>query len=102
MIVDDKLWHVCFAAGEDGRYNELVEADFPTTADCYGEGTAEDWREDASFTISAIRIIFGRVAESNPIDAQDCRKGTKFRFHAGRQCDYGMAKRPCIRCEARR
>ena len=32
MIVDGKLWHVCFAAGEDGRYNELVEADCPATA----------------------------------------------------------------------
>jgi hypothetical protein len=32
MIIDGKLWHVCFAAGEDGRYSELVEADCPATA----------------------------------------------------------------------
>ena len=101
MIVDDKLWHVCFAAGGDGRYNELVEADFPTTAIAMVKERHKDWREDASFTISAIRTIFGRVVESDPIDAQDCRKGTKFRFHAGRQCDYGTVKRPCACCEAR-
>ena len=102
MILDGKLWHVCFAAGEDGRYNELVEADFPTTAIAMVKERHKDWREDASFTISAIRTIFGRVVESDPIDAQNCRKGTKFRFHGVRQYSHESAKRSCAYCEARR
>ena len=47
MIVDDELWHVCFAAGEDGRYNELVEADCPTTAIAMVKERHSDWRADA-------------------------------------------------------
>ena len=68
MIVDDKLWHVCFAAGEDGRYNELVEADCPATAIAMVKKRHSDWRADAPFTISTVRIIFGRVVESDPMD----------------------------------
>jgi hypothetical protein len=85
MIVDDKLWHICFAAGEDGRYNELVEADCPATAIAMAKKRHSDWRADAPFTISAVRILFGRVVESNPIDLRDYRNGTKFRFHGVRQ-----------------
>ncbi len=102
MIIDGKLWHVCFAAGEDGRYNELVEADCPATAIAIVKERHSDWRTDAPFIISAVRIIFRRVVESDPIDLQDHREGTKFRFRGVRHCDYGMAKRPCTHCEARR
>jgi hypothetical protein len=102
MIIDDKLWHVCFVAGEDGRYNELVEADCPATAIAMVKEWHSDWRADAPFTVSAIRVIFGRVVESDPIDLHDYHDGTKFRFRGVRHCDYGMAKRPYTRCEARR
>jgi hypothetical protein len=102
MIVDDKLWHVCFAAGEDGRYNELVEADCPATAIAMVKERHSDWRADAPFTVSAIRVIFGRVVESDPMDLHDYHDGTKFRFHGVRQRNHAMAKRSCAYCEARR
>ena len=102
MIVDGKLWHVCFAAGEDGRYNELVEADCPATAIAMVKERHSDWRADAPFTISAVRIIFGRVVESDPMDAQTIAKARSSSFTTVRQCDYGMPKRPRICCEARR
>lgn len=102
MIVDDKLRHVCFAAGEDGRYNELVEADCPATAIAMVKKQHDDWRADAPFTISAVRIVFGRVVESAPIDQQDCHDGTKFRFHGVRQYNHTTARRSCVLCEARR
>jgi hypothetical protein len=102
MIVDDKLWHVCFAAGEDGRYNELVEADCPATAVTMVKRQYRDWRADAPFTISAVRILFGRVVESAPIDLRDYRKGTRFRFRGVRQYSHELAERSCAYCEARR
>jgi hypothetical protein len=102
MIIDDKLWHICFAAGEDGRYNELVEADCPMAAVAMVKKRNRDWREDAPFTISAVRILLGRVVESDPIDLQDYRKGTKFKFHGVRQYNHETAKRFCDYCEARR
>ena len=102
MVVDGKLWHVCLAAGEDGRYNELVEADCPQTAIAMVKERHSDWRADTPFTISAVRIIFGRVVESDPIDLQDHREGTKFRFHGIRQYSRETAKRFCTYCEARR
>lgn len=102
MIIDDKLWHVCFAAGEDGRYNELVEADCPATAVAMVKSQNRDWRADAPFTISAVRILFGRVVESAPIDLQDYREGMKFRFHGIRQYSHNMARSSCAYCEARR
>lgn len=102
MIVDGKLWHVCFAAGEDDRYNELVEANCPATAIAMVKEQHGNWRADASSTISAVRIIFGRVVESAPIDLQDYREGMKFRFHGIRQYNHELAKRSCAYCEARR
>jgi hypothetical protein len=102
MILVDKLWHVCFAADEDGRYNELVEANCPATAIAMVKERHSDWRADASSTISAVRIIFGRVVESAPIDLQDYREGMKFRFHGIRQYSHESAKRSCTYCEARR
>ena len=102
MIIDDKLWHVCFAAGEDGRYNELVEADCPQTAVSRVMERHEDWRADAPFTVSAVRIIFGRVLESDPVDALTYRKGTKFRFHDGRECDYDIPRRAPVYCGDKR
>ena len=102
MIVDDKLWHVCFAAGEDGRYNELVEADCPATAITIVKKRHSDWQADAPFTISAVRVIFGRVVESDPIDQRDYRKGMKIRFHGVRQHSHESAERSCAYCEARR
>lgn len=102
MIIDVKLWHICFAAGEDGRYNELVEADCPKTAVSMVKERHEDWRADAPFTISAVRIIFGCVMESDPVDALTYRRGTKFRFHDDRECDYDTVRRPLVCCGARR
>jgi len=101
MIVDGELWHVCFAAGEDGRYNELVEADCSASAITMVKERHCDWRADAPFTISAVRTIFGRVVESDPIDLRDYRKGTKFRFHGVRQYSHETVKRSCALCEAR-
>jgi hypothetical protein len=102
MIVDGKLWHVCFVAGEDDRYNELVEADCPATAIAMVKKQHRDWRADAPFIISAVRILFGRIVESDPIDLQDYREGTKFRFHGVRQYSHESAERSCAYCEARR
>ena len=102
MILDGKLWHVCFAAGEDARYNELVEADFPEAAIAMVKERHEDWRADVPFSISAVRIMFGRVAESDPVNALTHRKGTKFRFHDDRECDYDTIWRPLLRFGARR
>lgn len=101
MIVDDKLWHICFAAGEDGRYNELVEADCPANAIAMVKERHEDWRADAPFTISAVRIMFGRVAESDPVNVLTHRKGTQFRFHAGPECDYDAMRYSLLRFGAR-
>lgn len=102
MIIDDKLWHLCFAAGEDGRYNELVEADCPMAAVAMVKRQYRDWREDAPFTIAAVRILFGRVVESAPIDLQDYCEGMKFRFHGVRQHSHNTTRNFCTDCEARR
>jgi len=93
---------LCFAAGEDVRYNELVEADCPMTAIAMVKKQHDDWRTDVLFTISAVRIIFDRVVESGPVDARNYRDGTKFKFHGVRQCNYNMVERSCSFCETRR